>query len=334
MARLQLSYAGHLSDRVQDLYYGAVRPEAIDLHFLPLQPFEAFKRLLAGEFHCGEMSFSTWVIRCAQAKVSGDALPFVGVPAFPSRTFRHNAIYVNRKAGIKRPADLAGRRVGVPEFQMTAAVWARGMLQHEYGVKATDIHWVTGGLKDAGRKAMLEISIPGLDIRHEERKTLNDMLMSGEIEALIAPQLHPAIREGRDEVGYLFDDPASAAREYYRKTRLFPLMHVLVLRREVYEQHPWAAVSLYQAFCLAKNNALARLEVEEPPPVSLPWLYNFSEDIRALMGRDFWPYGIEPNRREIEALCGYVHEQGLTSLRLAPEDLFAPSVTRLAEYRL
>jgi len=334
VSRLQLSYAGHLSDRVQDLYYGRVRPEAIDLQFLPLQPFQAFKRVLAGEFHCGELSFSTWVIKTALAKAKGETLPFVAIPAFPSRTFRHNAIYVNRKAGIKRPQDLAGRLVGVPEFQMTAAVWARGMLQHEYGVKATDMRWVTGGLKDPGRTAMLNITVPGLQIRNEPKKTLNDMLLSGEIDALIAPQLHPAIREGREEVGYLFPDPAAAAREYYAKTRLFPLMHVVVLRRDVHEQHPWAAVSLYQAFCQAKDNALARLEVEEPPPVSLPWLYDYSESIRALMGRDYWPYGVEKNLREIEALCTYTWEQGLVPAKAEIADLFASSVLSLGDYRL
>lgn len=334
MSRLQLSYAGHLSDRVQDLYYGMVRPEAIDLQFLPLQPFQAFKRMLAGEFHSGELSFSTWVLRCAQAKAEGKEQPFVAIPAFPSRTFRHNAIYVNTKAGIKRPEDLKGKRVGVPEYQMTAAVWARGMLQHEHGVKPADMRWVTGGLKDAGRKPMMDVSVPGLDIRHEEKKLLNDMLVSGEIDAMIAPQLHPAIRAGTGEVAYLFPDPAKAAREYYAKTRLFPLMHVVVLRRDVHEQHPWVAVSLYQAFCQAKDNALARLELEEPPTVSLPWIYNYSEGIRELFGRDYWPYGIEPNRREIEALCAYVVEQGLTATHLKPEDLFAPSVLKLADYRL
>ena len=334
MSRLQLSYAGHLSDRVQDLYYGAVKPAAIDLQFLPLQPFQAFKRLLAGEFHCGEMSFSTWVIKMAQAKATGETLPFVALPVFPSRTFRHNAIYVNRKAGIKGPQDLAGRLVGVPEFQMTAEVWARGMLQHEYGVKPKDMRWVTGGLKDPGRTPMMDIAIPGLDIRHEAVKTLNDMLMSGEIDALIAPQLHPGIRDGRPEVGYLFEDPAAAARAYYAKTRLFPLMHVVVVRRDVHERNPWVAISLYQAFCQAKDNALARLEVEEPPPVSLPWIYDYSESIRALMGRDYWPYGVEKNRREIEALCQYTWEQGLVSVKAEVADLFAPNVLNLAEYRL
>jgi 4,5-dihydroxyphthalate decarboxylase len=334
VAALQLSYAGHLSDRLQDLYYGVVRPEGIDLQFLPLPPYQAFPRLLAGEFHCGEMSFSTWVIRTARAKASGERLPFVAIPAFPSRTFRHDAIYVNRKAGIARPEDLGGRRVGVPEYAMTAAVWARALLQHEHGVNPADIHWVTGGLQQAGRKALNEVSIPGVEIRNETRAALNDMLTSGEIDALIAPQLHPGVRDGRPEVGYLFTDPSAAAREYYRKTGLFPIMHVVVVRRDVYEQHPWVAVSLYRAFCAAKDNALQRLEVEEPPPISLPWLHAYSQSIRALMGRDYWPYGIEPNRKVIEALCGYVQEQGLAANRVVPEDLFAPNVLKLAEQRL
>ncbi len=334
MSRLQLSYAGHLSDRVQDLYYGTVRPEAIDLQFLPLQPFQAFRRLLAGEFHCGEMSFSTWVIRTARAKAGGQPLPFVAVPAFPSRTFRHNAIYVNRRAGIARPEDLKGRRVGVPEYHMTAAVWARGMLQHEYGVKPSDLKWVTGGVQDAGRKPMMDVNLPGIDISHEEKKSLNDMLTSGGIDAMIAPQLHPGVRDGRPEVGYLFPDPAAAAREYYAKTGLFPIMHVVVLRRDVYEQHPWTAVNLYQAFCEAKDNALRRLEMEEPPTVSLPGIFEFSQAIRALMGRDYWPYGIEPNRKVIDALCDYTFEQGLVPQRAQVDELFAPTIRGLSELRL
>lgn len=334
MTALALSYAGHLSDRVQDLYYGVVRPQAINLQFLPLPPFQAFPRLLAGEFDCGEMSFSTWVIRTARAQVTGETLPFVAIPAFPSRTFRHNAIYVNRKAGIGRPEELKGRRVGVPEYAMTAAVWARGMLQHEYGVKPSDMQWTTGGLTEVGRKALNEVQIPGVDIRPEARATLNDLLMSGDIDALISPQLHPGVREGRSEVGYLFADPVAAAREYYRKTKLFPIMHVVVVRREVFEKHPWVAVSLYHAFCEAKDNALKRLEVEEPPPVSLPWLYEYSQSIRGLMGRDYWPYGVEPNRRVIEALCSYILEQGLAAQPVAPEALFAANVLKLAEQRL
>jgi len=329
LTRLQLSYAGHLSDRVEDLYYGKVAPEAIDLHFIPLQPFEAFPRMLRGEFHCGEMSFSTYVIKVAQK-----ALPFVAIPVFPSRTFRHGAIYVNRRAAISTPQQLAGRRVGVPEYAMTAAVWARGMLKHEYGVRPEDIKWVSGGLKDTGRKALVALKIPGVELRHEENRTLNDMLVSGEIDALIAPQMPPAMREGRQEVSHLFPDYPEVERAYYRKTGIFPIMHVVVLRKGLYEEHPWVAVSLYQAFEQARDNCMQRLNVEEPLPVSLPWIYEFGKSIRDLMGADYWAYGVEKNRKEIEALCQYTWEQGLAPVKVALDELFAPNVMNLSQLRL
>jgi 4,5-dihydroxyphthalate decarboxylase len=334
MTNLSMSYAGHVSDRVEDLYHGIVRPEGIDLHFIPLPPFQAFSRFLRGEFDCGEMSFSTYVIKTAQSKVDGKPLPFVAIPIFPSRTFRHGAIYVNRATGITRPEELAGRRVGVPEYQMTAAVWTRGMLQHQHGVDPKSIEWVTGGLQNAGRKPMLDLSYPGMQIHHEESKTLNDMLLSGEIEALIAPQMPPAIREGRPEVGPLFDDLASAEQAYYRETGLFPIMHAVVIRRELYERNPWAAVSLYQAFQKAKDNCLSRLAVEEPVPLSLPWSWSLRQKVVEMMGEDFWPYGIEKNRKVIEALCQYTWEQGLVPVKTEIDDLFAPSVVALAGERL
>ena len=335
MSNLPLTIACWDYDRTRAIMDGRVKVEGCDVNYLPLAVEETFFRAFkSAEFDACELSFSTYLLSLSRERDFGIPLPYRAVPAFVSRVFRHSGIYIRTDRGIRSPADLKGKVVGVPEYQMTAAVWARGMLQHEYGVKPTDMHWVTGGLKDAGRKPMMAVTVPGLDIRHEEKKALNDMLVSGELDAMIAPQLHPAIRAGTGEVAYLFPDPAKAAREYYAKTKLFPLMHVVVLRRDVYEQHPWVAVSLYQAFCQAKDNALARLEVEEPPPVSLPWLYNYSEGIRELFGRDYWHYGIEPNRRELEALCAYVVEQGLTAVHLKPEELFAPSVIKLADYRL
>jgi 4,5-dihydroxyphthalate decarboxylase len=334
MAQLQLSYAGHRSDRVDDLYFGVVKPEAIDLHFLPLPPFQAFNRFLRGEFDCGEMSFSTLVIKTAQSKITGDPLPFVAIPAFPSRTFRHGAIYVNRSAGITRPEQLSGRRVGVPEYQMTAAVWTRGMLKHQHGVDPQSIAWVTGGLEKSGRKPLMALNYPGIDVRHEDTKTLNDMLIACEIDALIAPQMPSAIRSGHPEVGRLFDDLVAVEQAYYRETGLFPIMHAVVLRREIYERHPWAAVSLFQAFELAKDNCLARLRVEEPVPLSLPWSGALREKAVAMMGEDFWPYGVEKNRKVIEALCQYTWEQGLAPAKAEIADLFASSVMHLAGERL
>lgn len=334
MTNLSLSYAGHLSDRVEDLFRGVVKPESIDLHCIALPPFQAFSRFLRGDFDCGEMSFSGYVIRSAQSKATGKPMPYVAIPAFPSRVFRHGAIYVNRASGIRRPEDLTGRRVGVPEYHMTAAVWARGMLQHQHGVAPQSIEWVTGGLQQAGRKPMIAMEYPGIKVRHEEAATLNDMLLTGEIEALIAPQMPPAIRQGRPEVGLLFEDLAAAEQSYYRETGLFPIMHTVVIRRELYERHPWVAVSLYAAFEEAKANCLARLSVEEPAPISIPWSWSLRQKAVAMMGEDFWPYGVEKNLKVIEALCQYTFEQGLAPLKATAEDLFAPSVLALANERL
>jgi 4,5-dihydroxyphthalate decarboxylase len=334
MSKLSLSYAGHFSDRVQDLYYGVVKPEAIDLSFVPLQPFQAFNRFLRGEFHCGEMSFSTFTIMTAQAKAKGESLPFVGIPAFPSRTFRHGAIYVNRKSDIRQPQDLNGKRIGVPEYQMTAAVWARGMLMHEYGVDPATVKWTTGGIKDPGRKPMISVEIPNIDIRHESEKSLNDMLVAGELDAMIAPQHPPALRAGHPDLGLLFPDTVSVEQAYMRKTGLFPIMHVVVIRCDVYEQHPWVAFSLFEAFERAKNNCLERLSIEEPPAVSIPWAYQLGRSVVEVRGKDFWPYGVGGNLKEIEALCQYTWEQGLVPTKVGIADLFPVGFTREGSLQL
>lgn len=326
---LALSYAGHVSDRVQDLYYGKVAPEGIDLHYLPLQPFEAFNRMLRGDFDCAEMSFSTYVIQKAQ-----DRMPFVAIPVFPSRTFRHSAIYVNARAGISAPAGLEGRRIGVPEYQMTAAVWVRALLQHEYGVRPAACTWFTGGLTAAGRKPMVQSQVPGVSIQHVADRTLNDMLVAGDLDAVIAPQAPPAFTRGDPAVTRLFPDYPAAERAYWRKTRIFPIMHVVVLRQALFDTHPWAAVSLYQAFEQARRNAMAFLRTQEPPALSWPWAHEHGQQVIELMGEDFWPYGIEPNRREIDALCQYVVEQGLATRALAAESLFAPNVAALSTLKL
>lgn len=326
---LSVSYAGHVSDRVQDLYYGKVVPEGIDLHYMPLQPFEAFKRMLRGDFDCAEMSFSTYVIQKARGQ-----MPFVAIPVFPSRTFRHSAIYINTRSGILAPKDLEGRRIGVPEYQMTAAVWARGLLQHEYGVSPAACSWFTGGLTAAGRTPMLEVDVAGVSIQHVDDRTLNGMLTAGALDAVIAPQPPPAFTQGHEAVARLFPDYPATERAYWRKTRIFPIMHVVVLRRELFNTHPWAAVSLYQAFEQARRNAMDFLRTQEPPTVSWPWAFEHGREIRDLMGEDFWPYGIEPNRREIETLCQYVAEQGLAPRAPAVDELFAANVAAMSTLKL
>ena len=329
MARLPVSYAGHVSDRTRPLHEGRVVPEGIDLQFIPLPPVQAFNRMLAGDFDCAEMSFATYVIKTGHGET-----PFVAIPVFPSRTFRHGAIYVHRRSGIEAPADLVGRRVGVPEYQMTAAVWVRGLLKHEYGVEPEQIHWVTGGLTGPGRQPLATLARQDLSIRHETAKGLNDLLAAGEIDALVAPQVPPALHAPEGEVVRLFPDYPAVERAYFQKTRLFPIMHVMVLRRAFHERHPWAAVSLFEAFEAARRLGMAELEAEEPLPISLPWIDHFARSVRELMGPDYWPYGVEANRREITAMCDYVWEQGLVPARVAPVGLFAPNVLSAAKIRL
>lgn len=324
MSRLSVSYAGHLSDRVQDLYYGRVVPEAIDLHFMPLSPAEAFRRTQNGEFQVGEMSFSTYIVR----KSRGDTT-FTAIPVFPSRAFRHSAIYVNANSGIQAPRDLVGRTVGVPEYQMSAALWARGALQDQFGIQPMDMRWVTGGLRDPGRQPLVAVDVPGVSITHRADTSLDTLLLAGEIDAIIAPQMPPSFRSGRPEVRRLFPDYPEVEAAYFTQTGVFPIMHTVVLRTDFYEANPWVAVSLFQAFEKAKANALKILSVEEPLPISLPWIYAEAQRVQTLMGPDFWPYGVEPNRQVLEAGCAYVFRQGLSDRLVSVDELFAPNVLAL-----
>ncbi|WP_183091685.1 ABC transporter substrate-binding protein [Streptomyces radicis] len=325
---LTLACPGHFSDRVFDLWTGAVRPAGIDLQYLPMSPREAFRRLLRGEFPVGEMSLSTYV-----TSVAHDRARFVAIPAFPSRTFRHSAVYVRDAAGIEGPADLVGRRIGVPEYQMTAAVWVRGMLQHDHNVRASDVEWVTGGLQDSGRHSLEPVTVRGVNVVHEDQRSLDDLLLAGEIDAIVAPQAPPSFAAGSPAVRRLFPDYRSVEADYFRRTGLFPIMHTVVMDRSLYESQPWIAASLYEAFDRARANAIARLTEREPLSVSLPWINDEVAQTVEVMGPNFWPYGLEPNEPVLEALCGYLVEQGICDRRVAARDLFAPTVLELAGTR-
>jgi 4,5-dihydroxyphthalate decarboxylase len=319
---LDVSYCGHLSDRVDDLYTGRVTPSGVNLRFIRHQPAQAFRRMLAGEFTTGEMSLATHIVR-----VSRGEQDLVGIPVFPSRVFRHRAIYVRRSAGLSSPADLVGRRVGVPEYQMTAALWVRGLLRHEYGVLPEQIEWVTGGLQQAGRRGLVDIDVPGVKVSHETGASLDALLVRGEIDAIVAPQAPPSYGDPDGDVTRLFSDDDDVEMAYYAKHRLFPIMHTVVIRRDVLEQQPWLAASLYDAFCRAKDNALGRLLDIEPLGVSLPFLDRHLHRTVETMGRDFWPYGVERNLPELRTACGYAFEQGLTSRLVDPLELFSPHTT-------
>jgi len=328
-SRLAVSFAGHLSDRLAPLYHGTVRPDGIDLAYIPLQPYEAFPRMLRGEFDTSEMSFSSYVL----LKAKGEC-PLVAIPVFPSRTFRHSAIYVREAAGINAPADLKEQRIGVPEYTSTAIVWARGMLKDEYGVEPQDIRWVTGGLREAGRIQKFKPNIPGVAIEHVSERSLDEMIRSGELDGIIAPQAPPSFRAGDAGIRRLFPNYVEVEREYYKKTSIFPIMHVVVIREELHARHPWVAASLYNAFLEAKQAAIESLLIDEPLPVSLPWSFEHANSVRAVMGDDFWPYGVEKNMAAIEALCRYSFDQKLSPRKVEVEELFASNVLALPQHRL
>lgn len=348
MSRLQLSYAGHLSDRVQDLYYGAVRPEAIDLQFLPLQPFQAFKRMLDGEFHCGELSFSTWVLRCAKAKAEGKEQPFVAIPAFPSRTFRHNAIYVNTKAGIKKPEDLRGKRVGVPEYQQTAAVWSRWALQHEFGVKPSDITWFMERTPEVSHGGATGFTAPpGVTVNRIPQSTnIGEMLMNGELDATVIYLTDKNLVDrsridliGSGKVRRLFPDQLAEGQRLFKKTGIYPINHCVVVRRKLLEQHPWIALNLYKAFVAAKEMGTAQMAASLEPYLATGAIGAgvtakagsdaLGAGFKAAIDADPLAYGFKASKKVLDTIVASNHEQGLVKDPVKLEDLFWPSTLDL-----
>ncbi|HXG52319.1 MAG TPA: ABC transporter substrate-binding protein [candidate division Zixibacteria bacterium] len=320
MKRILLTLACEDYDRTRPLREGAVKPEGIDLNYLVMPVEEIFWRMMKyEEFDASELSLGALLIAAGRGR-----RPFVAIPVFPSRTFRHRCIFVNAERGITRPEDLRGKRVGVPEYSMTAAVWLRGLLQHEYGVAPEEIFWVQAGEEHPGRKDRVDFELPPrIRIESIPDRTLNDMIETGEIDAMMSPRMPSCFVAGSPKVRRLFPDYKRAEMDYYRRTGLFPLMHVVVVRRAVYEAFPWVAQALYKAFCEAKDRCMRELYDTNVLRVSLPWTAAEYEEIRDLMGEDYWPYGLEPNRRNLETLNGYLHEQGLVAAPLVLDELFA-----------
>jgi 4,5-dihydroxyphthalate decarboxylase len=248
------------------------------------------------------------------------------VPAFVSRAFRHTAVYV-RTDRVKKPADLKGRKVGVPEYQLTANVWARAFLDDDYGVKPADIHWIRGGIEEAGRPEKLAINLPA-GVRLEdapEGATISALLEAGEIDGFIAPRPPKLLEKGHPHIGWLFADPAAVAKDYFKRTGFFPIMHVLGIRRELAERHPWLPGAVLKAFEQAKRLAVERLADTAATSVTLPFVEEAFKDARVLMGQDFWSYGVARNRKVLDYFFGQHHAQGLSSRRVAVDELFHPA---------
>lgn len=327
MIRLTLACEDY--DRTRALRDGRVQVEGVDLNFVAMPVEEAFWRMLQHEeFEASEMSLGAFLIDAARGRKS-----FVAIPVFPSRTFRHRCIFVNTGAGISRPQDLRGRRVGVPEYTMTAAVWLRGMLQHDYGMAPQDMVWVQGGVEQPGRKDRVAFEPPaGLRLETVHDRTLSQMLEGGEIDALISARMPSCFAQGSPRVARLFADFKQAEIDYFLRTRIFPPMHVIVLRRAFYERFPWVAQNLYKALLESKRLAIERINDSNVLFTSLPWTLAEYEEVRRLMGEDYWPYGFAENEQALETLQSYLWEQRLIPAKLDLKSLFAPST--LGEYKI
>ena len=320
MGKLRLTIAFWDYDRVRPLIDGTITPEGIELTPVISRPSETFYRMLRHqEFEVSELSFSNYTM----LRSRGDDT-FTAIPVFPSRLFRHSCIYVNKNAGINEPKDLIGKRVGVPEYSMTAAVFARGLLRHEYGVEPETIEWFSGTQDGLQRPSRIDFELPGVSLtRMPLEQDMGPMLEAGEIDAIISPNAPRALAWPDSPVRRLFPDYRRAEQEYFTRTGIFPIMHTIVLRKDVYEKHPWAAASLFDAFVKAKAWAYAQLMETDALKLTLPWVVAETEETRRIMGHDFWPYGIEPNRVSLQALPQYLHEQHLAPRVVPIEELFA-----------
>lgn len=322
MSRLNLSFACWGYDRTAALADGSVRPDGIDLNAQTLEVEEIFFRMLRNrEFDIAEMSLSSYCVTLGRENP-----PFIAIPVFPSRFFRHSCIFLSAKSGIRSVQDLVGKRIGVPEYQMTAPVWIRGMLNDEYGIDPTSVTYLTGGEEQPGRDEKLKLDLPA-KFRVEPigpGQTLSRMLADGEIDALYTARAPSTFYSEPDRVTRLFPNFVEVEKAYYAKSGIFPIMHVVALRRDVYEAHRWIAQALFKAFCTAQVRAYDELMVSASLKTMLPWQIAAVEETIATLGHEWWPYGIERNRQVIETFARYHHEQGLSHRRLTIEEMFAP----------
>lgn len=322
MAKLNLSVAMGDYDRTRALLDGAVQIDGVDPVYMTLSPEEIFFRAFRNvEFDISELSLSSYLVKASKGES-----PYVAIPVFLSRAFRHTSIYV-RKDRIKRPEDLKGCRIGIPEYQLTAIVWARAILQNDYGVAPEDVTWVRGGIDEPGRPEKIKLQLPP-GVRMEsapDNQTISDMLDKGEIDGFIAPRPPGGAAARNPNVGWLFDDPTGTAKEYYQRTNVFPIMHVVGIRKELAAAHPWLPGAVMKAFEKSKNAALNKLADTSATKVTLPFVEEQLKAARDLMGPDYWSYGVEPARKTLETFVQAHHAQGLSPRLMSVEELFHPA---------
>jgi 4,5-dihydroxyphthalate decarboxylase len=329
MAGLSISLSVCNYDRTAALFDGRVGVEGCDVHAVPLEPEESFHRAFKyGEFDVCEISMSSHCATTARG-----ANEYVAIPAFVSRLFRHSGIYIRTDRGIDRPQDLKGKTIGLPEYQITANVWIRGILEDEYGVKPADIRWRRGGLEEAGRDERSLIKLPDdVELKQvPDDRTLSQMLERGELDGLISARAPSCFLQGAPNIARLFPDYPATEADYFKRTRNFPIMHAIGIRKSILERHPWLAVSFYKAFIRAKELCMHEMGQIGHLFTSLPWGVAEYERMKTLMGEDYWSYGIDANRHVLETFLRYHYEQGLSTRQLKVEDIFAASTFELTK---
>jgi len=328
MARLPITLACGSYDRTRALEDGRVPVQGVDLRYIALEPEEVFFRMLKyGEFDVSEMSLATYLLSHANEG------PFVAIPVFPSRMFRHNSIYVNgnRLPAGETPAGsaraLTGSTVGVAEYQLTANVWVRGILEEQYGVPADSVRYRTGGLNTPGRVEKFALDLPReIDIAPiGPHQTLSDLLASGDIDAVYSPRAPQSY--GTGAVRRLFADTRTEEERYFADTRIFPIMHVIVIHRRVYDGNRWLATELLKSFTAAKKLAYEALARTVALSLSLPFVREEYEQTVASMGADYWAYGVTPNHHTLSTFVRYAVAQGLVKQPPEPAGLFAPETS-------
>ncbi len=326
MTKLRLNFASSEYDHFRDLIDGRVPVEGIDINYLNLQIEEIFARFVNfQEWELSEMSFGKFV-----SFISQDNGKVIGLPVFPSRVFRQSSIYVREDSSLQKPADLAGKKIGIPEWAQTASIYTRGWLVDQIGIPLKDIEWFQSGVNQAGREEKVKLKLPdGVKLTPVTDKSLTEMLLNGDIDAAMTAHAPLPFEQGDPSIRRLISNYREVEEAYYKETKIFPIMHILALRRDVYEANPWIAMNLYKAFTQAKDNSVYRAQEITATRFPFAWCYEAAEKTKEIFGDDIFPYGLEPNRTTLEAFLKYAFEQGICHRKVEPEELFPHELSKV-----
>jgi len=329
MSRLEITYAASDYEHTRDLTRGDIEAEGIDLRYLNLQIEETFFRFIKfREWDVSEMSFGKYI-----ALKSQDDDTVTAIPVFPSRVFRQSSLFVLPDSEIRDASDLRGKKIGVPEWAQTASIYTRGWLVHSMGIPLQEIDWIQGGVNDAGRQEKVKLKLPdGVSYTPRPDKSLTQMLFDGEIDCIMSAHPPAPVEQGDDTIVHLYPNYQEVEEQYYKDTGIFPIMHVIAMRGDVFRENRWIAMNLLKAFTEAKDRAMFRVQEMTATRVPYAWCYEGAQRARKLFGDDFFPYGIEPNRTTLEAFLQYGFEQGVCQRKVEVEELFPEEVQ--AEYRV